>query len=52
MEGLIPQKIKSGDRMKSKNADKNKIDDNLNIQDQETNNDEIPLDISYSSQFK
>ena len=52
MEDLIPQKIKYEDCKKSKNADKNKIDDNLNIQDQETNNDDITLDIRDISQLK
>ena len=46
MGGLILQKLKLGDCMKSKNTDKYKIDDNLNIQDQEANNDDITLDIS------
>ena len=52
MGGLILQKLNFGDCMKSKNADKNKIDDNLNIQDQETNNDDITLDIRDISQLK
>ena len=46
MTYLILQKLKLGDCMKSKNTDKYKIDDNLNIQDQEANNDDITLDIS------